>query len=298
MQSSSILAIKKFVNRAIFLGVIGAAVAFLFAISLPKYYLVVGKIVVFPSGSGTAEKNLSQEVGNTIQIISSSAFKTNTFQGTAGNFAYAKQMGNSSTIAVAFYAQNNEQTIVQDSIVRVPMAVADYARDLYGGSPFKYKLLSDPEISVGPVKPNLAKYLGWGFGVGVLASFLYWFLFEFLRIPAEKEEEILIEADEEKIEKPLPSEPAEKKIGGGKIVMENDRPHFVPSESSEIADKKIISPISQPAVDTAFLAGSTNGAAPENLPFVGDELPPVPQSEEPTDEEVKDRLNRLMRGEL
>ena len=287
MQPETIIIVKKFLNRAILLGVIGSAIALLLAINAPKSYLIVGKLVVFPAGSATAQQNLGYEVGNTVQIINSSAFKTNAFQGTAGNFAYAKQLKSSSTIAVAFYAENNEQTLVQDSIVRVPMALADYTRDLYNGAPFKYKLLSDPEISVGPVRPNLAKYLGWGFGVGILVSFLYWFLFEFLRIPIEREEKILVETEKEKIEESLPIEPAEKKIGGGKVVMENGRPHFVPSETSAMPEKKIISPISL-----------TNGAAPENLPFVGDEVPPVPQSEEPTDEEVKERLNRLMRGEL
>lgn len=286
MKSSTITSVKYFLNRAIFFGVIGAAVAFLVVLYQPKQYLVVGKMVVFPSGgSASAEKNLGFETGNTVQIINSSAFKENTFQGNSNNFAHAKQLGNSSTIAISFYASQSGEKVAEDSIVRVPAAVADYARDLYSGMPFKYKLISDPEISVGPVKPNLSGYLSGGFGIGILLYFLYWFLFEFLRIPIERQEEIPAEKEEKK-EKSTPVKLAEKKIGAGQIVMENDRPHFVPGEISAMPEKKIISPIS-----------SSNGAAPENLPIAGGEIASS-DIQEPSDEEVKERLNRLMRGEL
>jgi len=40
------------------------------------------------------------------------------------------------------------------------------------------------------------------------------------------------------------------------------------------------------------------GPAPDNLPIAGEPASPAPDFHEPTDEEVKERLNRLMRGEL
>lgn len=275
MTSEKTMRIKKFLNRAIFLGVIGMALAFLVAVNSPKKYLIVGKVVVFPSGSGSAQQNLGYEVGNTVQIINSSAFKTNAFQGASGNFAYAKQLGNSSTIVVAFFAEKNQQTKVEDSIVSIPMSLAEYSRDLYSGSPFKYKLLSDPEISTAPAQPNFANYLSLGFGIGILAYVIYWFLFEFLRIPAEKET-AASEIISPKLELVETAEPAEKKIGGGKVVMENGRPSFVPGKSE-----------------------NAKSSAPENLPFVDESSSnPSVDLQEPSDEEVKERLNRLMRGEL
>src|SRR4030042_5176058 len=221
-------ALKKYLNRTIFSGVIVMAAAFLVAIYQPKQYLIVGKLTVFPSACASAEKNLGYEIGNAVQIINSSAFKANTFQGMAGNFSYAKQLDNSSTIAVAFYAQNNEQIAIEDVIVRVPEALADYTRDLYGGSPFKYKLLSDPEISTGPVKPNLAQFLGAGFGIGVLLYFLYWLLFEFLRIPIETQEKIegVPAMDDTSLAEMQAKKSVSRKAGAGIIKMEESRPVF------------------------------------------------------------------------
>ena len=66
----------------------------------------------------------------------------------------------------------------------------------------------------------------------------------------------------------------EEKIGNGKVEMKDGRPHFVPGKPEE---KK--------------------SAAPENLPFV-DEMISSSNMQEPSDDEVKERLNRLMRGEL
>ena len=63
-------------------------------------------------------------------------------------------------------------------------------------------------------------------------------------------------------------------VGKGKVEMKGDRPHFVPGKQTESA-----------------------AAAPENLPYV-DEAGLFSETGEPTDEEVKERLNRLMRGEL
>lgn len=274
--------IKKFLNFAIFLGVVGAAVALILAVSQPKQYLVVGKLVVFPSSLPTARQNLGFEVGNTVEILNSSAFKENVFQGSAENFAFARQLGNSSTIAVAFLARKNEQTAVEDVLVRAPAALADYTRDLYGGSPFKYKFLSDPEVSVGPVKPDLGKYIASGFGIGVLAYILFWFLFEYLRIPAEKKE----------IAAGIPEESAPVKIPSVDFKKEE-----VAAETEEkipaARPSKMIEPRSQAAP-----AQETNVSAPENLPVMEEFPSEVDLQQEPTDEEVKERLNRLMRGEL
>ena len=183
MRPSTILAIKKFVSRAIFVGVIGAAVAFIYVIYLPKQYLVVGKLVVFPSGLSSAQQNLGYEVGNTVAIINSSTFRTNTFQGLEKNFSSAVQAGSSSVVEISFLVQDDERSAAEDAISRVPMALADYTRDIYDGSPFKYRLLSDPETSSGPVKPNLTIYIAGGLGIGVLLYLLYWILFDFLRVP-------------------------------------------------------------------------------------------------------------------
>jgi hypothetical protein len=273
------LAVKKYINRTIFLGVIVAAAAFLIALAQPKQYLLVGKVVVFPTGSATAEKNLELEVGNTVQILNSAAFKTNAFQAVAGNFAYAKQLGNSSTVAIAFYAKKNDQIATEDALVRAPDALSEYTRDLYGGAPFKYKLLSDPEISVGPVKPNLLQFVGTGFAIGALLYFLFWFLFDFLRVPAEPPTaEEVPEGKQKETEKEASTADAEA-----------ERAKAEKNEWSE--ESKIESKVISPAVPTS-------STAPENLPVAGEEIPPAPNFEEPTDEEVRERLNRLMRGEL
>jgi hypothetical protein len=266
MQSSQNFVIKNFINRSILLGVIGAAVALVYAFYLPKEYLVVGKLVVFPSSSAV-QKNLGEEVGNTVEILSNSAFQLNTFQGTMRNFAFAQKMDNSSTVKVAFYAQKNEEVAAEDAIVRIPAALVEYTRDLYDGNPFKYKLMSDPEISVNPARPNLAAYLSGGFVIGFLLSILYWFLFEFLRLPVEMESE-----KSKKIVSPVfESAAAEKE------TIEKEKVTSQPA--------RMIEPISRSAV-------------PENLPITGGEVESTSSSEEPSDEEVKERLNKLMRGEL
>jgi len=274
--------IKKFLNFAIFLGVVGAAVALILAVSQPKQYLVVGKLVVFPSSLPTAQQNLGFEVGNTVEILNGSAFQENTFQGAAENFAFARQLGNSSTIAVAFLARKNEQMAVEDALVRVPAALADYARDLYGGSPFKYKFLSDPEVSVGPVKPDLGKYIASGFGIGVSIYILFWFLFEYLRIPAGKKE-VAAGISEASAPVKIPS-----------VNFKKDEVAAEPEEKSPASrPSKMIEPRSQAAP-----AQETNASAPENLPVMEEFPSEADLHQEPTDEEVKERLNRLMRGEL
>jgi hypothetical protein len=233
-----------------------------------------------------------------VEIINSSAFKKNTFQGNEKNFAGARALGNSSTIEISFFVTESERAAAEDSITRVSSAVADYARDLYSGNPFQYKLLSDPEISVGPVKPNLLQYLASGFGAGVLLYCLYWFLFVFLRVPVKKYVSPAVE---------IPS-----------VVFhpQENFPEEIPfavqlEDQTEKIREEYIEPIAsivqeeipeKPEKQEAFVPDNLPVAAIEEVskPEIAKETPPPPASEyqEPTDEEVKDRLNKLMRGEL
>ncbi|MDD3487153.1 MAG: hypothetical protein PHF35_02105 [Candidatus Moranbacteria bacterium] len=271
MKESQNIALKKFLGRTILIGVIGAAVALTIAFFSTKEYLVTGKLVVFPTSSLTG-KNLGYEVGNTAEIIKNTAFQENVFGEMAENFAGAKVLEGSSAVEVSFFAQPDEETLAEDAIVRIPEAVAEYARDLYGGNPFKYKSLGDPEILANPVRPNLFCYLAGGFGIGVLISALYWFLFEFLRVPAEDKYQLpekfvspQIEIDQEAITEEKKEQPAPKAT-------------------------RIIEPVSRKEDESTV---------PENLPTIEMETGEKPQpAEEPSDEEVKDRLNKLMRGEL
>ena len=59
-------------------------------------------------------------------------------------------------VQVEFRSSENDIQSYEDLIVKIPSQVNDYARDLYSGSPFKYKMAGDPEISASPVRPNLA----------------------------------------------------------------------------------------------------------------------------------------------
>ena len=81
------------------------------------------------------------------------------------------------------------------------------------------------------------------------------------KLKSKKDEAVII-SPEIKSDDPIEST---EKVGDGKVVMENDKPHFVLGKKE-----------------------NNGSSAPENLPLAG----------EPTDEEVKERLNRLMRGEL
>ncbi|MFH0930093.1 MAG: hypothetical protein V1814_02465 [Candidatus Moraniibacteriota bacterium] len=250
--------VKGFLTHAIFTGAIVMLVVFIVSLFLPKEWLVSGKIVVFPSGQPvSASQNLLAETGNTAEIIKSESFQKANFGDQAVNFAGAKAVKNSSMVWVKFRSNETDIQMYEDLIVKIPGQVNDYARDLYSGSPFKYKMAGDPEISASPVRPNLLLNAIIGFLGGILLYAIYWLGFESIW---PKSEEIDTKMEE-----------------AAAIVS----PEIKPAEKSE---KKIISP-------------KSNSAAPENLPFV-DELISSSNAEEPSDDEVKERLNRLMRGEL
>ena len=253
MQSSKNIAIKDRITHAIFTGAAVMLVVFLISLFLPKEWLVSGKVVVFPSGQpASASQNLLAEVGNTAEILKSESFQKANFGDQTANFAGVEVLKNSSMVWVKFHSNETDIQMHEDLIVKIPGQVNDYARDLYSGSPFKYKMALDPEISSSPVRPNLLLNAILGFLGGILLYIIYWLGFEAMRTESEETE---IEKDEIAIVSPeiKSTEPVEEK---------------------KPIEKKIISPKDQ--------------AAPENLPFV----------EEPSDDEVKERLNRLMRGEL
>ena len=263
-------------------------VVFVISLFLPKEWLVSGKVVVFPSGQpASASVNLLPETWNTAEIIKSVSFQKNLFADQAANlpageagFAGARVMKNSSMVLVNFRSSENDIQAYEDLVVKVPSQVGDYTRDLYSGAPFKYKMAGDPEISSSPVRPNLLRNAILGFLGGIILYIIYWLGFE-----SKKTENDDLEAEEKEVAIVSPEikaeEPAEQKVGNGKVEMKGGRPHFVPGKTEE---KKIISPKSQTD-------------APANLPFVN-ELNSSSDIQEPSDDEVKDRLNRLMRGEL
>lgn len=275
MQSPKNFAAKEKVINAIYAGIVVMLVVFAISLLLPKEWLVSGKIVVFPSGQpASASANLLPETRNTAEIIKSETFQKNNFGDLAVKFAGVKTVKNSSIVRVKFRSSEADIQATEDLIVKIPAQVNGYARDLYEGSPFKYKMVSDPEISASPVKPNLLLNAILGFVAGVVLYLIYWYAVDVKKISFKK-------ADSKKTEKSAIVSPeikqeksAGEKIGEGKVVMENDRPHFAPGKG-----------------------GGTNSSAPENLPFVDEQTPSSP-IEEPSDEEVKERLNRLMRGEL
>jgi hypothetical protein len=289
MQSSKNIAIKDRITHAIFTGVVVMLVVFLISLFLPKEWLVSGKVVVFPSGQpASASQNLLPETGNTAEIIKGASFQKSYFPDQVANFAGAKVLKNSSMVWVKFRSNETDIQTYEDLIVKIPGEVNDYARDLYGGSPFKYKMAGDPEISASPVKPNLLFNAILGFLGGAALYAIYALGFE-SREPKTEIEEIEINESISDIVSPEIKmtesvEDKEKKIGNGKVEMKDGKPHFAPGEKTEMIEKKIISPKGQ-------------SAAPENLPFV-DEMVSSSNIQEPSDDEVKERLNRLMRGEL
>jgi hypothetical protein len=273
MESSKNFAIKDRITHAIFTGAAVMLVVFLISLALPKQWLVSGKVVVFPSGQPvSASQNLLPETWNTAEIIKSASFQKANFVDQAANFAGARALKNSSMVQVSFRSSENDIQVYEDLIVKIPGQVNDYARDLYDGSPFKYKMAGDPEISTSPVRPNLLLNAILGFVAGIILYVIYVLGFESMW---PEREEVEIEETKSEIVSPeikpeVPAEEKEQKIGGGKVDLINGRPHFVPGKKE---------------------------SAPENLPFV-DELISSSSIQEPSDDEVKDRLNRLMRGEL
>lgn len=263
MQSSKNIAIKDRITHAIFTGAAAMLVVFLISLFLPKEWLVSGKVVVFPSGQPvSASQNLLPETWNTAEIIKSASFQKANFSDQALNFTGARAVKNSSMVLVKFRSNETDIQAYEDLIVKIPGQVNDYARDLYSGSPFKYKMVGDPEISLSPVRPNLLLNAILGFLGGVLLYLIYWLGFESMR---SESEEVEIEKDEITIVSPE-IKPAES------------------IEEKKTIEKKIISPKGQ--------------AAPENLPFAEEQFSPDINTQEPSDDEVKERLNRLMRGEL
>lgn len=262
MQSSKNCAIKDRITHAIFTGAIVMLVVFLVSLFLPKEWLVSGKVVVFPSGQPvSASANLLPETGNTAEIIKSVSFQKANFPDQTANFAGARVLKNSSMVWVKFHSNETDIQTYEDLIVKIPGQVNEYARDLYSGSPFKYKMAGDPEISASPVRPNLLLNAIIGFLGGVLLYAIYWLGFESL----------WSESEEIEIEK-----------GKVAIVSPEIKPTKLVEEKKTI-EKKIISPKGQ--------------AAPDNLPFVDESVSSL-NMQEPSDDEVKERLNRLMRGEL
>jgi len=286
MESSKNIAIKDRITHAIFTGAAVMLVVFLISLALPKQWLVSGRIVVFPSGQpASASQNLLPETGNTAEIIKSVSFQKANFADQSANFAGARAVRNSSMVQVSFRSSENDIQSYEDLIVKIPGQVNDYARDLYDGSPFKYKMAGDPEISTSPVRPNLLLNAILGFVGGIVLYVIYMLGFE-SREPKIEVEEVEIKEKKSSIVSPeikpeiiaesvsLTYKKKEEKIGNGKVEMKDGRPHFVPGKPEE---KK--------------------SSAPENLPFV-DELNSSSNIQEPSDDEVKERLNRLMRGEL
>jgi hypothetical protein len=249
----------------------------------PKEWLVSGKVVVFPSGQpASASQNLLPEVGNTAEIIKNASFQKNYFPDQTANFAGAKVLKNSSMVQVKFRSRETDIQMYQDLIVKIPGEVNDYARDLYSGSPFKYKMAGDPEISTSPVRPNLLLNAIFGFLAGVLIYVIYALGFESRKSGDEEFNVEEISAIVSPEIRPAESdEKKEEKIGNGKVEMKDGKPHFAPGEKTE----------EKPA------SSAGKSAVPENLPFV-DELISSSDIQEPSDDEVKERLNRLMRGEL
>jgi hypothetical protein len=270
MESSKNIAIKDRITHAIFTGAAVMLVVFLISLALPKQWLVSGKIVVFPSGQpASASQNLLAETGNTAEIIKNASFqKANLPAGEAG-FADAKVIKNSSMVKVSFRSSENDIQAYEDLIVKIPGQVNDYARDLYGGSPFKYKMAGDPEISASPVRPSLLLNAILGFVAGIILYVIYALGFESMW---SEREEIEVE----------PARNAAHNAAGGESEVAVVSPEIKAEESEKSASAK---------------ATADKSAAPENLPFV-DEMTSTSNMQEPSDDEVKERLNRLMRGEL
>ncbi|MCX6762515.1 MAG: hypothetical protein NT093_01905 [Candidatus Moranbacteria bacterium] len=291
MQSSKKSTIKDRITQAIFTGAVVMLLVFVVSLFLPKEWLVSGKVVVFPSGQPvSASQNLLPETGNTAEIIKGSSFQKANFPDQTANFAGAKVLKNSSMVWVKFRSNETDIQMYEDLIVKIPGQVNDYARDLYSGSPFKYKMAGDPEISLSPVRPNLLLNAILGFLGGVLLYLIYWLGFESRRsegeeIDTETEEAVVIVSPEIKATEVDKSASPADKVGNGKVEMKDGKPHFTPGEKTETIENKIISPKGQ-------------STAPENLPFVEEQFSPDINMQEPSDDEVKERLNRLMRGEL
>jgi hypothetical protein len=273
---------KKTLSKIILAGLIFALAAFIFSLFLPKYWQVTGKIVIVPSGtSATAGQNLYLEAGNTAEIVNGPSFRKNILGADAQNFDRAEPVKNSSTVAVIFLAKDADVKSAEDIIVTFPEKIATHTRDLYNGQPFKYLLVSDPEVSLSPVKPDIYKNITWGFLAGAIIFLLYWIFSEAFRTASfETEEKFYIE----------------------KLIEPDLRPVISPAvepESETVAEPDTFS-VSEPEVQPQAIITPRDmqNVAPDNLPVAEEEDAIPAESQEPSDDEVKDRLNKLMRGEL
>lgn len=264
-------------------GLIFALAAFIFSLFLPKYWQVTGKIVIVPSGtSATAGQNLYLEAGNTVEIVNSPSFKKNILGTDAQNFDRAEPVKNSSTIAVIFLAKDADVKSAEDVIVTFPEKIATHTRDLYNGQPFKYLLVSDPEVSASSVRPDIYKNITFGFFAGIIVFLLYWIFTETFRTTLSETKEKFYE------EKPI--EPDLRPVIAQTIEPE-------PEIEIEPAPKYFSVPETETEPEAVITPRDMQNVAPSNLPIAEDESI-LAENQEPSDEEVKDRLNRLMRGEL
>jgi len=269
---------KRIISNILLTGAAAALVAFTASFFFPKYWQVSGRIVVFPSGKPvSASQNLSEEVGNTAWIVNSDTFQERNFGDLGADFSGAEVVRNSSMILVKFRSSESSIQLIEDLIVKIPSQVDEYARDLYDGSPFKYKMAGDPEISARPVRPDVVKNSSWGFAIGAAFYLLFWLFtgtFVAGNRAIEKEQEMYPESI------PFPAEP---------ISYEPTEEHMPPISEPM---PEIVPETEKPEIKSV----SKTSHAPANLPIA--EVSTVSEYHEPSDEEVKDRLNKLMRGEL
>ncbi len=276
--------IKKFLSQLVFIALVGALVAFGYSLFVPKVWQVTEKIVVVPSGtSPTAGANLFVEAANTAEMVKSLSFRESMLGDNAAFFSSAKQFKNSSTVEINFAGKETDLEAIENTVVKLPENISSYARDIYGGSPFKYLILSDPETSQKPIRPDILKNVIWGFGIGFVLYFLYW-LFSESFVSGKR----TVEKEEEALSSPAvvpfgpvesaPAEPISYEPALEHEPMPESMPEVVPE--AEIQEKPV----------------SKTSAVPDNLPIA--EVPSASEYQEPSDEEVKDRLNKLMRGEL
>jgi len=277
---------KRIVSNFLLSGALAALAVFAISLALPKFWRVTGRVVVFPSGQPvSAAQNLAAEVGNTAWIINSDTFQKNYFDNFQSNFVGAEVARNSSIVVVKFKSKEKDIPAIEDLIVKIPSQVNEYARDLYGGSPFKYKLVGEPEVSAGYVEPDLRKNSLWGFGGGVILYWLYWLFFG--SFPAGKRR--ISEEEKETFSEPVPASPVPAKPDLAKSAEKKEEipsPLITPESTLKAPtqkEKNSVSPLS---------------SAPDNLPVADAQDISQPEYREPTDEEVKERLNKLMRGEL
>jgi hypothetical protein len=151
----------------------GAIIMFAATFFMTKEWLVRGKLVVFPSGLETAKKNLDAEVGNTAAIINNPDFQSLVFQDKIINFQSAKKIEGTSVVQVDFLAREKDVAAVKGTISYIPGEMTEYTRKVYGGDPYKYRLLEDPEISVRPIKPNIISLSVIGFVIGAIFGLIF-----------------------------------------------------------------------------------------------------------------------------